>query len=117
MARALIRAGARMRPSRALEHESLELVRHQTHQTIFDLVPAKIADGREVELVADGLAQELRRVADLGQIDARVLGERAQRTELAARGREALQRAIEVEQIDHELEVRGDAGAARGLGE
>jgi hypothetical protein len=49
------------------------------------------------------------------QIDPGILGECAQRAEMAARGGEAALLAIEVEQVDHELDVGVEAGAACGL--
>ena len=70
---------------------------------------------REVELVPDRLREQLGRVADLRELDAGVRGERAQCAEVAARGGEALLVAVEVEQVDHELDRRLEPGAARDL--
>src|SRR5262249_42853054 len=61
----------------ARHDERPELVRHEAHQTIFDLVPAQVADRRQIELVADRLREQLGRVADLRELDAGVLRERA----------------------------------------
>src|SRR3954471_6821446 len=89
--------------SRPRADQRLELVGHQAHQAVLDLVPAQLSDLRRIELVAERPGQELGRVADLGEIDAAGVGERVQRAEVAARGGEAAQRAVEVEQVDHEL--------------
>jgi hypothetical protein len=88
---------------------------NSAHQPILDPVPSQISDGGEVELAGDGALEQLGGEPDLRQVEAGVGGERAQRAELAARRREALLRAVEVEKIDHELDGRLDVRGARDL--
>ena len=101
--------------ARLLREQSLELVRYEAHQAVLDSSQRRSPIVGEVELARDGVREKLARVADLRQVDAGVSGERAQCAEVTARGREALLRAIEVEQIDHELDLRFEALAARDL--
>src|SRR5512143_1299085 len=101
--------------ARLLHEKCPELVRYEAHQAILDAVVTKISDVREVELSRDGVLEKLACVADLREIGARVLGESAQCAEVTARGREALLVAIDVEEVDHELDVRFEALAARDL--
>ena len=45
---------------------------HEAHQPVLDLVPAQVADGGEVELARERGVEQLRRVADLRQLDASI---------------------------------------------